>query len=119
MRGAAIPAHMSVDTTQRLKRRTSALPQMQVARVTLPGEIYRRLMMMNLDGGLMPGELVTIQGLASAFGVSAMPVREALQRLTAEGALRVISGRSGGIPELESDRLADLPKVRVEVASLA
>jgi DNA-binding GntR family transcriptional regulator len=92
---------------------------MQVARVTLPGEIYRRLKTMILDGGLMPGELVTIQGLASAFGVSAMPVREALQRLIAEGALRVISGRSVGIPELESDRLTDLTKVRVEIESLA
>jgi len=110
---------MSVDTTQKQKRRTSALPQMQVARVTLPEEIYRRLKTMILDGGLMPGELVTIQGLASAFGVSAMPVREALQRLTAEGALRVISGRSVGIPELESDRLVDLTKVRVEIESLA
>ena len=81
---------MSVDTTQRPKRRTSALPQMQVARVTLPGEIYLRLKTMILDGGLMPGELVTIQGLASAFGVSDMPVSEELQRLTAEGELRVI-----------------------------
>ena len=42
---------MSVDTTQRSKRRTSALPQMQVARVTLPEEIYRRLKTMILDGG--------------------------------------------------------------------
>ena len=92
---------------------------MQVSRVTLPAEIYRRLKTMILDGGLMPGELVTIQGLAGAFGVSSMPVREALQRLTAEGALRVISGRSVGIPELESDRLIDLTKVRVEIESLA
>jgi DNA-binding GntR family transcriptional regulator len=110
---------MSVDTTQRPKRRTSALPRMQVARVTLPGEIYSRMKAMILDGGLIPGELVTIQGLASAFGVSAMPVREALQRLTAEGALRVISGRSVGIPELESHRLIDLTRVRVEIESLA
>jgi len=104
---------------QRPRRRTSSLPQMQVARVTLPGEIYQRLKTMILDGGLIPGELVTIQGLAGAFGVSAMPVREALQRLTAEGALRVISGRSVGIPELDSDRLSDLTKVRVEIESLA
>jgi len=92
---------------------------MQVSRVTLPSEIYRRMKTMILDGGLMPGELVTIQGLASAFGVSAMPVREALQRLTAEGALKVISGRSVGIPELESDRLRDLTRVRIEIESLA
>src|ERR1700749_4466206 len=111
---------MSVDTTtQRPRRRTSALPQMQGARVTLPGEIYRRLKTMILDGGLIPGELVTIQGLASAFGVSAMPVREALQRLTGERALTGISGRSVGIPELDADRLQDLCLVRSEIESLA
>jgi DNA-binding GntR family transcriptional regulator len=111
---------MTVETTtHRPRRRTSSLPQMRVSRVTLPSEIYRRLKVMILDGGLIPGELVTIQGLASAFGVSAMPVREALQRLTAEGALKVISGRSVGIPELEAHRLRDLTRVRVEIESLA
>ena len=86
---------------------------MQVARVTLPDEIYRQIKTMILDGGLIPGELVTIQGLATAFGVSAMPVREALQRLTAERALTVISGRSVGIPEVDARRLTDLSRVRV------
>ena len=92
---------------------------MQVSRVTLPDEIYRRLKAMILDGGLIPGELVTIQGLAGAFGVSAMPVREALQRLTGERALTVISGRSVGIPQLEARRLRDLTRVRVEIESIA
>ena len=63
-------------------RKTAALPKMTVKRATLPSEIYKRMKDMILDGGLMPGELVTIQGLAAAFGVSTMPVREALQRLT-------------------------------------
>ncbi|WP_374653605.1 GntR family transcriptional regulator [Dongia sp.] len=105
--------------TSRPRRKTSTLPPMQVARVTLPDEIYRQLKSMILDGGLIPGELVTIQGLANAFGVSAMPVREALQRLTAERALTVISGRSVGIPEVDSGRLRDLTRVRVEIESLA
>lgn len=106
-------------STNRPRRRTSNLPQMQVARVTLPNGIYQQLKTMILDGGLIPGELVTIQGLASAFGVSAMPVREALQRLTGERALTVISGRSVGIPELDAQRLKDLTRVRVEVESIA
>lgn len=105
--------------TNRPRRRTSHLPQMQVSRVTLPDEIYRQLKTMILDGGLIPGELVTIQGLASAFGVSAMPVREALQRLTGERALTVISGRSVGIPQLEARRLRDLTRVRMEIESIA
>jgi DNA-binding GntR family transcriptional regulator len=103
----------------RVKRRASNLPQMHVSRVTLPDEIYRRMKNMILDGELVPGESVTLQNLASAFGVSAMPVREALQRLTAERALTVISGRSVGIPKLDPERLRDLTRVRMEFESLA
>lgn len=101
------------------RRRAASLPKMQLERATLPSEIYRRLKAMILDGGLKPGELVTIQSLSSAFGVSAMPVREALQRLTGERALTVISGRSVGIPQLAADRLQDLSKVRMEIEGTA
>src|SRR5690348_11718765 len=89
-------------------RKTAALPLKPVTRGTLPDEIYRQIRELILDGGIAPGELVTLQGLADAFGVSAMPVREALARLTAEKALTVVSGRSVGIPELRASRLEDL-----------
>jgi DNA-binding GntR family transcriptional regulator len=72
-----------------------------------------------LNGEIAPGQLVTIQSIADAFGVSAMPVREALQRLTAARVLTVISGRSIGIPPLTSERMLDLRSVRLEVEPLA
>ncbi|WP_414474873.1 GntR family transcriptional regulator [Microvirga sp. M2] len=95
------------------------LPVMPVKRGTLQDEIYRRVCDLILDGEIAPGQLVTIQGLADAFGVSAMPVREALQRLTTAKALTVISGRSIGIPKLSLDLLTDLRRVRLEVETLA
>lgn len=102
-----------------LRRKVASIPHRPVVRGTLPGEIYRGIKELILDGGIAPGELVRIQGLADAFGVSAMPVREALQRLTAEKALTVVSGRSVGIPELEASRLRDLCRVRLEIETLA
>ena len=63
---------------------------------------YRRICDLILDGGIAPGQVVTIQILAKAFGVSTMPVREALKRLTAGGALSLLTGRSIGIPRLSS-----------------
>jgi DNA-binding GntR family transcriptional regulator len=90
-----------------------------LARDTLQERAYRRICDLILDGEIAPGQVVTIQSLAEAFGVSAMPVREALKRLTAAGALSLVTGRSIGVPRLSLDRLADLRRVRLAVEGLA
>ena len=102
--------------TQTEKRRIEVSP---LGRETLQDRVYDQIAGLILDGGIVPGQLVTIQGLAEAFGVSAMPVREALKRLTAANALNVVSGRSIGIPRLSLDRLVDLRNVRIEVEGTA
>jgi DNA-binding GntR family transcriptional regulator len=97
-------------------------PELRVtplARDTLHERAYRRICDLILDGEIAPGQIVTIQNLAGAFGVSAMPVREALKRLTAAGALSLLTGRSIGIPPLSIDRLADLRRVRLSVEGMA
>src|SRR5260221_7819583 len=96
-----------------------SLPVMPVPKGTLQDHVYGKLSDLILNGEIAPGQLVTIQALSDAFGVSTMPVREALQRLTAAKALTVISGRSIGIPRLTAERLLDLRRVRLEVESLA
>ena len=91
----------------------------RISRETLQDRAYRQIIDLILDGDIAPGELVTIQGLANAFGTSAMPVREALKRLTSANVLTVVSGRSIGIPPLSAERLADLRRVRREIEPLA
>jgi DNA-binding GntR family transcriptional regulator len=110
---------MNSQGTPPARRRTAKLVARPVPRATLPDEVYRRIKDLILDGNLAPGELVTIQGLAEAFDVSTMPVREALTRLTAERALMVVAGRSVGIPNLDSRRLQDLTRVRLSVETTA
>lgn len=90
-----------------------------ISRETLQDHVYKQLTDLILDGEIAPGELVTIQRLAGAFGTSAMPVREALKRMTAANVLTVVSGRSIGIAPLTAARLDDLRKVRREVEPLA
>ena len=88
-------------------------------RNTLQDQVYRQLRELILNSEIAPGQLTTIQALSDAFGVSAMPVRGTLQRLTAARVLTVISSRSIGIPRLTSERLSVLRRVRLEVESLA
>jgi DNA-binding GntR family transcriptional regulator len=97
----------------------AALPVSRAPRSTLQDHVYRQVCELILNGEIAPGQLITIQALADAFGISAMPVREALQRLTAARVLTVISGRSIGVPPLSQERLFDLRRVRLEVESLA
>lgn len=97
----------------------SGLKVIPLARETLQDRVYRRICDMILDGEIEPGQLVTIQSISEACGVSHMPVREALKRLMAANALTVVSGRSIGIPRLSRARLEDLRNVRLEVESLA
>ncbi len=100
-------------------RKLSALPVARLPRDTLQEKVFRQLSDLILNGEIAPGQLVTIQSLADAFGVSTMPVREALKRLSAAKALTVVSGRSIGIPPLSVERLNDLRRVRIEIESSA
>jgi DNA-binding GntR family transcriptional regulator len=95
------------------------LPVLRAQRSTMQDHVYRQLCDLILNGEIAPGQLITVQTLADAFGVSAMPVREALQRLTAARVLTVVSGRTIGVPPLTNSRLMDLRRVRLEVEAIA
>ncbi len=99
--------------------KAAPFPLSRIARGTMQDQVFRQLCDLILDGEIAPGQTVTLQSLADGFGTSVMPVREALQRLTAARALTVISGRSIGIPHLSTALLLDLRQVRLEVEGLA
>src|SRR4051794_25168250 len=103
----------------RAGRTAPVLPVSPAPRETLQEHVYRRIKQLILAGDIAPGQTITINSLATAFAVSHMPVREALHRLAAERALKVISGRSVGVPPLSAERLEDLRRVRLEVEGLA
>ncbi|MES2845077.1 MAG: GntR family transcriptional regulator [Pseudomonadota bacterium] len=69
---------------------------------------YGRLRDMILFGKLEPGQPVTIQGLIRDLDAGMTPVREAIRRLTAEGALLPQGNRRVAVPQL---RPVDLDQV--------
>lgn len=77
--------------------------------------IYRRLRDMVLFGDLQPGQPVTIQGLVDTLAAGTTPVREALRRLTAEGALHALGNRRIVVPVLSPEDVEELSVARVSL----
>jgi DNA-binding GntR family transcriptional regulator len=65
-----------------------------------------------MHGELPPGRALTLRGLARAHGLSMTPVREALRRLVAEGALTLSASGRVSTPELSGDRIEELAAIR-------
>lgn len=74
---------------------------------------YRRLRDMVLFGDMVPGQKVTIQGITRALEVGMTPVREAIRRLTAEGALELHENRRVSVPRLTPSQLDEIAFARL------
>ena len=76
---------------------------------------YARLRDMILFGVLDPGQPVTIQGLVADLGAGMTPVREAIRRLTAEGALLPQGNRRVTVPQMTGAILDQVAFARLMV----
>ncbi|MEM8578977.1 MAG: GntR family transcriptional regulator, partial [Pseudomonadota bacterium] len=86
-------------------------------------QVFRRLRARIMQGDIAPGQALTLRGIAGEYGVSMTPVREAVRRLVAEGALTMSSSGRVGTPELSPERIEELAALRalieVELATRA
>ena len=84
-----------------------------------PAIIARKLHEAIADGSFPPGSQLTESGLAADLGVSRGPLREAMQRLTAEGLL--VSHRNRGlfVVSMTDDDIRDMYVVRTAVERAA
>jgi DNA-binding GntR family transcriptional regulator len=76
---------------------------------------YARLRDMILFGHLAPGAAVTIQGLVVDLGAGMTPVREAIRRLTAEGALEPQGNRRVSVPRMSAEMLEQVAFARLTI----
>lgn len=75
---------------------------------------YTQLREQLLRSHLMPNEKINEVALASRMEISRTPLREALNRLVAEGLL-VDRGRGFSVPDLKPDVVIDLFEARLEI----
>jgi len=89
----------------------------------LRASIYEELRRRMITGKITPGVGLSTRGLAVEMGVSQMPVRDALSRLAAEGAVAIRSKRRIEVPAMSAERFGDLLDCRLmlepEAAALA
>ncbi|MDH0305350.1 MULTISPECIES: GntR family transcriptional regulator [unclassified Pseudomonas] len=77
------------------------------------GVIEERLRSAILDGRLPPGTALRQQELATLFGVSRMPVREALRQLEAQSLLQVVMHKGAVVAPLIGEDAVDTYALRV------
>lgn len=89
------------------------------SRMTVQDGVYEQLRHALMWGKFEPSQVTTIASLASEFGTSHMPVREALRRLAAENGLEIGRNGSARVPAVSRARLDDLCRVRMSLEGLA
>ena len=80
---------------------------------TLQDKTYRTLHQWLTVGRFLPGERLKIRQVATELGVGIMPVRAALQRLAAEGALLDIPNCGMVVPKLNRAQFDDILQTRL------
>jgi DNA-binding GntR family transcriptional regulator len=86
---------------------------------TLAERAYAALHEAIVTGVLTPGERLTIEELAAVFGLSPMPIREALRQLDASGLVNNVPHRGASVTGLSIDDLREVYEARLVLEELA
>jgi len=87
--------------------------------VTLHASVYDELRQWLILGKVAPGAGMSTRALAQQLGVSQMPVRDALSRLAAEGAVVVRSKRKIVVTPMTQERLNEIIDCRLLIEPAA
>ncbi|GAB5467374.1 MAG: GntR family transcriptional regulator [Rhodospirillales bacterium] len=85
---------------------------LRLSRRGIPAEIAESLRRRILSGELADGMALRQAELAEAYGVSRIPVREALQRLQAEGLVVIATNKGARVSGLAPEEIAELYALR-------
>ncbi|WP_274427372.1 GntR family transcriptional regulator [Chelativorans sp. YIM 93263] len=97
----------------------SAVGSLPIRERSLSMQVEDTLAQMLWDGTLQPLDRTSIRDLAEQLGVSTMPVREAVSRLVAQGALSIERNRAIVVPQLSIEDFRDLTDARLLIEGRA
>lgn len=85
----------------------------KITNVTLRQKVYDQLRAQVLGAELLPGEIISLRGLAEQFGVSLLPVREAVWQLESESILVVESNKRIQVNHLTKSQFKEILNLRL------
>ncbi|NNK97203.1 MAG: GntR family transcriptional regulator [Desulfobacterales bacterium] len=91
----------------------------KITNVTLRQKVYEQLRTKILGAELLPGEIISLRGLAEKFGVSILPIREAVWQLESENILVVESNKRIQVNHLTSKEFKEVLNLRLLLESEA
>lgn len=77
--------------------------------------LHAKLRQQIWEGQFLPGDRVSIRAIAQEAGISVIPVRDAVRRLVAEGALCFIDSRTIEVPKLSLANHSDVLFARMQI----
>ena len=116
---AATPATRTGSRRGRSPVTPQSCTAVRIPRATFASIVTERLRTSIVNGSLEPGSQLSEVELATSFGVSRGPVREALQRLVQEGLLHSEPHRGVFVPVLTDEDVADIYVAREALESAA
>lgn len=91
----------------------------KISSVTLRQKVYDQLRASITAAELLPGEVISLRGLADQFGVSLLPVREAVWQLESEKILVVESNKRIQVNQLTRAEFEEILNLRLLLESEA
>ena len=81
--------------------------------------VYEALRKDIIEGRLRPGQKIIMSEVAKEFGLSDIPVREAIRRLESDGYVHFTPHVGAIVSELDAEKIIELYLIRVELEALA
>jgi DNA-binding GntR family transcriptional regulator len=86
---------------------------------TSSDESYEMLRQQIIEGKLRPGTRLQQNEIAEQFGLSRVPLREAIRKLEGERLVTVVPRKGVTVPDLTDDDIRDLYIIRIDLEPLA
>jgi len=113
-----MPAKPSVANRKRAKNNGAAVRAPR-RRGELQDRVVDQLRRGLMIGAFVPGQTISLRRLADNLGTSSMPVREAINQLTAANVLEMLPNRSVCVPRMTPMRFEELSRVRQALEGMA